>query len=167
MTTEELIEQLNVEDRVSDDISAGLRMGADGEKYVVIYTPDDVEMLAVPTNATNWLDVHYNWYTSSDDIAAPAREIISSLISQYLNTPISERKPEKKYRLEAVRHFSGPIAEKGYVKNVVCKSDYSGFEYSPVPFEFTEKQLETMKNNDPALAPAIEAMKVEAKNDEN
>ena len=99
MKTEELIEHLNTENRISDDINAGLGMGADSKKYVVIYTPDDVEILAVPINATNWLNVHYNWYESSDDIAEPAREIVSSLISQYLNTPVSERKPKKKYRL--------------------------------------------------------------------
>ena len=90
---------------------------------------------------------------------------VMDAVQRLLDTPLDKRKPEKKYCLEAVRHYSGTIAEKGYVKNVVCKSDYSGFEYSPVPFVFTEKELETMKKNDPVLAPAINAMKVEAKGD--
>lgn len=164
MTTEELVKRLNTNNWLNW-VDAELEVNKYGESYVTIYSPFGSEEIAVPCDATNWLNVHYDWSISSDEFTAPMREFISSLISQYLNTPVSKRKTEKKYRLEAVRHFSGPIAEKGYVKNVVCKTDYSGFEYSPVPFEFTEKQLETMKNNDPALAPAIDAMKEEVKDD--
>ena len=162
MTTEELIKQLNANGWTNSSLVTEEK----GQDYISICAPFNDEVMGVPVDATNWLNVKLDYFEARDGLTGAVREYVSSLVTQYLNTPISERKPEKKYRLEAVRHFSGPIAEKGYVKNVVCKSDYSGFEYSPVPFEFTEKQLETMKNNDPALAPAIDAMKEEVKDDD-
>lgn len=160
MKTKELINKLN---------NYGFKARLESTSYITYIdiesaTGHDVCRLSIKD--TSWFDVDLSEY-GRNTMAEGDKEFISSVVNDYLATPITEREPEKKYRLEAIRHYSGPIAEKGYVKNVVCKSDYSGFEYSPVPFEFTEKQLETMKNNDPVLAPAIEAMKVEAKNDED
>lgn len=162
MTTEELIKQLNANGWTNSSLITEEKI----QDYISICAPFNDEVMEVPVDATNWLNVKLDYFEARDGLTGAVREYVSSLVTQYLNTPISERKPGKKYRLVAVRHYSGPIAEKGYVKNVVCKSDYSGFEYSPVPFEFTEKQLETMKNNDPALAPAIDAMKEEVKDDD-
>ena len=134
---------------------------------IAIGTPNNMGIFSIPEDATNFIEID-TWATSNSLYwKKEDREYLSALIEEFLHTPVEERFPEKKYCLEAVRHYSGPIAEKGYVKNVVCKSDYSGFEYSPVPFEFTEKELETMKKNDPVLAPAIDAMKEEAKDNED
>lgn len=131
--------------------------------YITVRNCLKLDICRLSSKDDSWFDIEIG--AGRDDMDEHTRVTLSSIISAYLATPIDEREPEKKYRLEAVRHFSGPIAEKGYVKNVVCKSDYSGFEYSPVPFVFTEKELETMKKNDPVLAPAIDAMKVEVKGD--
>ena len=164
MKTTELIKKLKENKRVDVVVI----MAIDGVKRLAILNDMSRSLFRIPTTATNWLELEVvDSQLIAESLGTKSRKYVSAQISKYLSTPLDEREPEKKYRLEAVRHFSGPIAEKGYVKNVVCKTDYSGFEYSPVPFEFTEKQLETMKNNDPVLAPAIEAMKVEAKNDED
>ena len=162
MTTEELIKRLKKE-----QVNVKLRELGSGLQAIDIFTEDGDLALRVFSNAMNWLEVAYlNPNMLNLEFTSSTREHISIAIGEYLDTPLEERKPEKKYCLEAVRHYSGPIAEKGYVKNVICKSDYSGFEYSPVPFEFTEKELETMKKNDPVLAPAIEAMKEEVNDDD-
>lgn len=167
MTTEELIEHLNTENRISDDINAGLRMGADSKKYVVIYTPDDVEILAVPINATNWLNVHYNWYESSDDIAAPAREIVSSLISQYLNTPVSKRKTEKKYRLRWLDSDDPKLDHETYLGRDY--PDSGGYDWvtcnKDMAEVFTEHELEKLKDENADYAMIIDAMKEEVKDD--
>lgn len=163
MTTEELIKKLKENKRVDVVVITAL----DGVKKLVILNDMNNPLFRLPTTATNWLELEsVHSQLIADSLGKGSREYVAAQIDEYLDTPLDKRMPEKKYRLEAVRHFSGPIAEKGYVKNVVCKTDYSGFEYSPVPFEFTEKQLETMKNNDPALAPAIDAMKEEVKDDD-
>ena len=163
MTTEELIKKLKEKKRVDVVVITAL----DGVKKLVILNDMSNPLFRLPTTATNWLELEsVHSQLIADSLGKDSREYVAAQIGEYLDTPLDKRMPEKKYRLEAVRHFSGPIDEKGYVKNVVCKTDYSGFEYSPVPFEFTEKQLETMKNNDPALAPAIDAMKEEVKDDD-
>lgn len=164
MKTNELIKKLKESKQVDVAIIAAL----DGVKKLTILNDMSNPLFIIPTTATNWLELeNVHSQLIADSLGKGSREYVAAQIGEYLDTPLDKRKPEKKYRLEAVRHFSGPIAEKGYVKNVVCKTDYSGFEYSPVPFEFTEKQLETMKNNDPVLAPAIEDMKVEVNDDED
>ena len=162
MTTEELIKKLKENKRVDVVVITAI----DGVKRLVIRNDMSRSLFRIPTTATNWLELEVvDSQLIADSLGTKSRKYVSAQISEYLDTPLDKRKPEKKYCLEAVRHYSGPIAEKGYVKNVVCKSDYSGFEYSPVPFVFTEKELETMKKNDPVLAPAIDAMKVEVKGD--
>lgn len=159
MKIKEFIEKVNENERMEAEEVDGV---------IAIYNDSDLAVVEIPCDATNLLEIKFveNYYLYS--FGKSSREYLSALIEEFLHTPVEERFPEKKYCLEAVRHYSGPIAEKGYVKNVVCKSDYSGFEYSPVPFEFTEKELETMKKNDPVLAPAIDAMKepAEDKDDE-
>lgn len=162
MTTEELIKKLKENKRVDVVVITAI----DGVKKLVILNDMSNPLFRLPTTATNWLELEsVHSQLIADSLGKESREYVAEQISEYLDTPLDKRKPEKKYCLEAVRHYSGPIAETVYVKNVVCKSNYSGFEYSPVPFVFTEKELETMKKNDPVLAPAINAMKVEVKGD--
>ena len=122
--------------------------------------------LALRADVKTWDDVTLV-SGAIDEVIPEDLARVMDVVQRLLDTPVKERFPEKKYCLEAVRHYSDPIAEKGYVKEVVCKRDYSGFKYSPVPFEFTEQELKTMKYNDPVLAPAIDAMKVEVKDDED
>lgn len=98
MTTEELVKRLNTNNWLNW-VDAELEVNKYGESYVTIYSPFGSEEIAVPCDATNWLNVHYDWSTGSDEFTAPMREFISSLISQYLNTPVSKRKTEKKYRV--------------------------------------------------------------------
>lgn len=140
-----------------------------GKEKIYFYANDGVDdfdwFLMMPQKADKWDDVKED-FEALYSITPKDLALVMDVVQRLICTPVNERFPEKKYCLEAVRHYSGPIAEKGYVKNVVCKSDYSGFEYSPVPFEFTEKELETMKKNDPVLAPAIDAMKEEVKDNE-
>lgn len=164
MKTTELIKKLKENKRVDVVVI----MALDGVKKLTILNDMSNPLFIIPTTATNWLELeNVHSQLIADSLGTKSRKYVSAQISEYLNTPLNKRESVKKYRLKAIRHYTGPVVETGYVKEVVCKRDYSGFKYSPDPFEFTEQELKTMKNNDPALAPAIDAMKVEVKDDED
>ncbi len=164
MTTEELIKKLKENKRVD----VAVIMAIDGVKRLVILNDMSRSLFRIPTTATNWLDLEVvDSQLIADSLGTKSRKYVSAQISEYLDTPLDKRESVKKYRLKAIRHYTGPVVETGYVKEVVCKRDYSGFKYSPVPFEFTEQELKTMKYNEPVLAPAIDAMKEEVKDDED
>ncbi|MCC4328206.1 hypothetical protein LMB58_06715 [Limosilactobacillus reuteri] len=75
------------------------------------------------------------------------------ITKEYVDTPIKERFPEKKYRL---RWFDDADGSKNYIataKGVEWALQGSGYN------TFTGSELEKLKHNNPRLAPAIEAMK--------
>lgn len=78
---------------------------------------------------------------------------ILNLIQQFVETPVEERFPEKKYRLRWIDDEDG---NKSYL-------DYNGgwgFCYDSEAY--TESELEQLKRDHPRFAPAIDCMKEEA-----
>lgn len=121
--------------------------------------------LVVNKKAQGWSNTNINFDTLSV-LGYDKAGTLLELTKHYLRTPLSKRCLEnKEYYLVAWRYYSGPIIEKGYVSKINISSDCSGFEYSDKPVPFTEDQLKNAKDCDPVLAPAIDAMKDEIKDE--
>lgn len=125
----------------------------------------DMRDLVVNKKAQGWSNTNINFDTLSV-LGYDKAGTLLELTKQYLRTPLSKRCLEnKEYYLVAWRYYSGPIIEKGYVSKINVCSDCSCFEYSDKPVPFTEDQLKNVKDCDPVLAPAIDAMKEEIKDE--
>lgn len=159
MTTEELIKKLNENERVVVHVDAFAGMPT----MVNIYSDSDEPLLGINSTATNWLECEfYRPQFITDSLGGATREYISSLISQYLNTPVSERESDKYYRLRWLGQdtylcLHDPDFGDRYWK--ICNKEHATM--------FNEDCLESLKHNNPLLAPAIDAMKEEIKDDED
>ena len=92
---------------------------------------------------------------------------VMDTVQRLLDTPIKERFPEKKYRLVANPNSleqAGTYATK-YVACIENSMDSFSFIYGG-PTIFSEKDLKQIEESHPNIAPAIEAMKEEVKDDD-
>lgn len=161
MTTEELIQHLNVNNWTNSSLITEEK----GQDYISICAPFNDEVMEVPVDATNWLNVKLDYFEARDGLTGAVREYVSSLVTQYLNTPISERKPGKKYRLVAVRFGHD---NKYYVTRIFSGTDEFGFALTIDKNRaevLNDESLDYWKAQEPGLAPAIEAMKEEVKHE--
>lgn len=114
--------------------------------------------LLFPANATSWNRILEVW-NSLDHVAAQDLARVMDVIQRLLDTPVEERFPEKKYRLVVKRE--NPFCPK-YVSNIITELNGIGFDLSIDEKEariFSEKELNQIKEREPSLAPAIDAMK--------
>lgn len=107
------------------------------------------------------MDLDWEWRHLRYIDACELRTILN-LVKELQDTPVKERFPEKKYRL--VADPKGTYATK-YVACIQDSMDSFSFVYGG-PTIFSEKELKQIENLHPRIAPAIEAMKEEAKDDE-
>ncbi len=164
MTTEELIKQLNVNGWTNSSLITEEK----GQDYISICAPFNDEVMEVPVDATNWLNVKLDYFEVRDSLTGVTREYVSSLVSQYLNTPIGERKPEKKYRLRWLDSDDPKLDHETYLGRdypdsggynwVTCNKDMAEV--------FTEHELEKLKDENADYAMIIDAMKEEVKDDD-
>lgn len=103
-----------------------------------------------------------------DDVDVMDLSRVMDVVQRLICTPVSERFPEKKYRLVIKRENS--FCPK-YVSNIITELNGIGFDLSIDEKEariFSEKELNQIKKREPSLAPSIDAMKepVEEKDDE-
>lgn len=163
MTTEELIKKLKENKRADVVVITAL----DGVKKLVILNDMSNPLFRLPTTATNWLELEsVHSQLIADSLGKESREYVAEQISEYLDTPLDKRKPEKKYRLVANPNSleeAGTYATK-YVACVEDSMDSFSFVYGG-PTIFSEKDLKQIEELHPNIAPAIEAMKEEAKDD--
>ena len=135
-------------------------------KRIAIGTPNNMGIFSIPEDATNFIEID-TWATSNSLYwKKEDREYLSALIEEFLHTPVSERFPEKKYLLVIKRE--NPFCPK-YVSNIITELNGIGFDLSIDEKEariFSEKELNQIKKREPSLAPAIDAMKEEVKDDE-
>ena len=92
---------------------------------------------------------------------------VMDTVQRLLDTPVRERFPEKKYRLVANPNSleeTGTYATK-YVACIENSMDSFSFVYGG-PTIFSEKDLKQIEESHPNIAPAIEAMKEEIKDDD-
>lgn len=102
-----------------------------------------------------------------DDVDVTDLARVMDVVQRLICTPVEERFPEKKYRLVAKRETS---FHPKYVSNIITGFDELVFDLSEDEKEariFSEKELNQIKKREPSLAPAIDAMKEEVKDDDN
>lgn len=153
MTTDELVERLNKNERV---------IARRKEGKVVVCNDGGNPVVAIDDQATNIFELDWRCRIPYINFGKPSREYITAQIEEYLQTPIEEREAEKKYYLLARSGGSWPYMKARYVTRITTQVDRAAFDYGTNPIVFTEKELSTIKRIDPVLAPAIELMKVPA-----
>ena len=122
--------------------------------------------LEMPIDVTNWDYICSDWDCLSNieprDLAR-----VMDVIQRLLHTPVKERFPEKKYRLVANPNSleqTGTYATK-YVACIQDGMDCFSFVYGG-PTVFSEKELKQIEELHPNIAPAIDTMKEEVKDNE-
>ena len=117
--------------------------------------------LEMPIDATNWDSICSDWDCLCNieprDLAR-----VMDVIQRLLDTPVEERFPEKKYRL---RWINDQGRRKNYL-NLSSDGAWVFMDNEIYAEVFTESELEQLKKDNPHLAPAIDAMKEEVKDDE-
>ncbi len=101
-----------------------------------------------------------------DDVDVTDLARVMDVVQRLICTPVKERFPEKKYQLVVKRE--NPFHPK-YVSNIITGFDELVFDLSKDEKEariFVEKELNQIKEREPSLAPAIDTMKEEVKDDE-
>ena len=124
--------------------------------------------LRFPTKAKTWRSI-IDDEDCLTDVEPQDLARVMNVIQRLLDTPVKERFPEKKYRLVAKRETS---FHPKYVSNIITGFDELVFDLSKDEKEariFSEKELNQIKEREPSLAPAIDAMKepVEDKDNED
>lgn len=123
--------------------------------------------LMMPQKVNNWDDVDED-FEALYSIAPKDLARVMDVIQRLLDTPIKERFPEKKYCLRWIGEKVDKIFLGIYGK---AKGSSNTFWATfPEPCSdaiFTESELEQLKKDNPRLAPAIDAMKEEVKDDDN
>ena len=121
--------------------------------------------LRFPTKAKTWRSI-IDDEDCLTDVEPQDLARVMDVIQRLLDTPVKDRFPEKKYRLVVKRE--NPFCPK-YVSNIITELSGLGFDLSIDEKEariFSEKELNQIKKREPSLAPAIETMKEEVKDDE-
>ena len=140
-----------------------VRASLEKEKiYFYEYTVGKFDyFLVMPQKANNWDNVKEDfealYSTTLKDLAR-----VMDVIQRLLDTPVKERFPEKKYCLRW-------IDDHDHCKNYLDLSSDGVWDFVDDEIDaviFTESELEQLKTDNPHLAPAIDAMKEEVKDNE-
>ena len=162
MTTEELIQQLNVNNWTNSSLITEEK----GQDYISICAPFNDEVMEVPVDATNWLNVKLDYFEARNSLTGVAREYVSSLVSQYLNTPIGERKPEKKYRLVLQEDGFDPwVLGYGISSGNWGINNEDWLKGQDYQTRFTDDDLKKIADGDQDMLDRLNALKKEAKDD--
>lgn len=126
---------------------------------VLIISGNDDALLLVPEKATNFMEVYFCVDNQGMYFTKANRERLSALIEEFLETPIDERFPGKKYRLMAMRYIEGPVAIKQYVTDLQASGDYVTFDFGSKENaeKWTDEELRSLSQWFPQEA--IDAMK--------
>lgn len=95
-----------------------------------------------------------------DDVDVTDLARVMDVIQRLLDTPVNERFPKKKYRLRWIDSNGIP----NYLDN---REGVWTTESITNARCYTESELDQLKKDNPRLAPAIDAMKEEVKDDDN
>lgn len=118
--------------------------------------------LRFPTKAKTWRSI-IDDEDCLTDVEPQDLARVMDVIQRLLDTPVEERFPEKKYRLRW-------IDDRNRKANYVCldmDATWHMITLKNFADTFTESELEQLKKYNPHLAPAIDAMKEEVKDDED
>lgn len=135
---------------------------SDGATFVGIDLDDPIMTINVWEGAESWFDVNVAGKTYS--LSPKRQKELANLITEYLATPVKERKEEKKYYLEVMRYCNGPIPDSQYVERFECSPNYTKAIYG-TSTEFTESDLRMIIHRDPALEAFINDAKTPVEDD--
>lgn len=119
--------------------------------------------LRFPTKAKTWRSI-IDDEDCLTDVEPQDLARAMDVIQRLLDTPVEERFPEKKYRLRWIDDKLGKTFL-GF-NNQWTEKFWSTYGVPTSNTIFTESELEQLKKDNPRLAPAIDAMKEEVKDDE-
>ena len=118
-------------------------------------------ILVIPDDAKTFFDVHF--INPNLELPANLKMQLDGIVGKFLRTPVKERFPEKKYRLRWIN-------DQGRCKNYLNLNSNGAWVFVDDEIDadtFTESGLEQLKKDNPRFAPAIDAMKEEAKGNED
>ena len=143
-----------------------VRAKVDGD-YLKVFSKDMIShnwFLILNTKAINWDAVLKHW-GGLTDVAPEDLARVMDVVQRLLDTPVKDRFPEKKYRLRCIDDELGKTFL-GF-NNQCPEKFWSTYGVPTSNTIFTESELEQLKKDNPHFAPAIDAMKEEAKDDED
>lgn len=136
---------------------------------ILVYSTNDFIgrdwFLMADDKVMTWENVAFDSHCLEGVIPQDLVRVIDA-VQRLLDTPVKDRFPEKKYRLVANPNSleeTGTYASK-YVAAIQDTPDGFSFMYGE-PAVFSEKALKQIEEMYPTIAPAIEAMKEEVKDD--
>lgn len=142
MTTQELIEKLKPILEIED-----VTIGENGEIHVWI---GGMISLLIPNNAKTWFEISNYEKVTAGAFNDAERVYVSSLINQFLSTPLEKRKNEPKYRVR-LRGFN---SENGHQYLTADREDvktakfFACAERTDLKQEFTQEELNDIANRD-------------------
>lgn len=158
MTTEKLIKLLNGLDTVQADLSVNGRFI--WIKNVTGNESSEASLLKLSIEAYTWAGVEFIESPLKDYLGSVIADKVAYLVEEYLQTPIEQRNPKKKYALAWRGDDNGK-------SNYFVKHNGSWFLVPQKGDEFPEEALFTQKELDQIgercfyMKPVIEALKVE------
>lgn len=134
-------------------------------KRIEIGTLNTIMLVSIPEDATNFIEIDTGSINKSQYWDKEDREYLSSLIEEFIHTPIKERFPEKKYRLVAMRYIEGPVATRQYISGIDVGGDYVNlhFGFKEDAITWTDTDLHNLSEYFPKEA--IDAMKERVEDD--
>ena len=128
---------------------------------------DDDWFMRISLCQSGWSAITADFDTClDDDVDVMDLARVMDVVQRLICTPVNKRFLEKTYRLVVKRETS---FHPKYVSNIITGFDELVFDLSKDEKEariFVEKELNQIKEREPSLAPAIDAMKEEVKDDE-
>ena len=125
---------------------------------------DDDWFMRISLCQSGWSAITADFDTClDDDVDVMDLARVMDVVQRLICTPVEERFPEKKYRLRWIN-------DQGRCKNYLNLNSNGAWVFMDDEIYaeiFTESELEQLKKDNPHLAPAIDAMKEEAKDDED
>ncbi len=156
-------------DEFTNNLSGVVNFTCDS-KIIRIYADDwafhhDNAFLVLDAKANNL--INFEDWGECDRLSFDRLHETLNLVQKLRDTPVSERFPEKKYVLSAMRYVEGPIAIKQYVTAHQFSGDYVTFDFGSKKnaSEYTDEELYSMSQWFPREA--IEAMKEPAEDSED
>ena len=129
---------------------------------------DDDWFMRISLCQSGWSAITADFDTClDDDVDVMDLARVMDVVQRLICTPVNKRFLEKTYRLVVKRETS---FHPKYVSNIITGFDELVFDLSKDEKEariFSEKELNQIKEREPSLAPAIDAMKKEVKDDED
>lgn len=138
MTTEELIEKLKSILEIED-----VTVGEDGEIHVWI---GGIISLLIPNNAKTWFEISNYEKVTAGAFDDTERVYVSSLINQFLSTPLEDREAKYRVRLRGFNSENGHQYLTAQDDNVRATRFFACAEKPDLKQEFTQDELNVIAN---------------------